>query len=285
MGQVREATEVHDWQVLAEELLAAEGDEVERRGNPTHVRVYEGRVPGPALRLETNADPRFLVGWVAPPECVAVALVATGRAHVTDDGAGRAERFARDEARVRLCCVVSRSGRVGWTMTGFRGRTETAAPTEGRLLDALKRCFALPTSPPDTPAAELHAAAWAASILEQAVESDRQLTWSDVAQAHPLARLLRGDLPSTPDNPREGSDDLADLVRIAANAWSRQEIRAQACDGNLRALVHPAVAAWMDEGMFSRWMLGRVPPLDQLTGALRAYLTPSAADRLESALG
>ena len=281
---LREAIELHDWQGLAEELLACEGDEVERRRYPTHVRVFEGHSPGPALRLERSSDPRFLIGWVAPPECVAVALVATGRAYVAD-GAGGAESLACDMARVRLCCVLSRSGRIGWTMTGTRGRSGTAAPAEGKLLDALRRCFALPTSRPETPAAELHAAAWAASVLEQAIESPRQLTWADVARAHPLARLLGGDLPRFRGGPAGGSDDLADLLRVAANAWSWEEIRLQACAGNLPALANPAVAAWMDEGMFSRWLLARVPPLDQLLGALRAYLTPSAADRFELALG
>lgn len=286
VGPLRETLDVHDWQALAEQLLAGEGDLVDWRGSPTLVRVYGEPFPGSALRLDTSADPRFVVGWVAPPGCLAVALVATGRAFALDDGADGTEADC-ELARVRLCCVVGRSGRIGWTMTGPCSLGSTSAPTEGRLLDALKRCFGLPTPQPTVPASVLHSTAWAASVLAMAVDSPRPLTWAEVSRAHPLARLLEGDLPPRPcegDGDGDG-DDLTDLVRIAANAWSWPEIRAQACDGHLEALIDPRVAEWMDDGMFSRWILQRVPPLDQLMGALRAYLVPSAAERLESALG
>jgi len=134
------------------------------------------------------------------------------------------------------------------------------------------------------PASVVHATAWAASVLDMAIESPRPLTWAEVSRAHPLARLLEGGLPDPPCGPDAGADDLTDLIRIAANAWSWHEIRTQACDGNLEALIDPGVAEWMDDGMFSRWVMDRVPPLDQLMGALRAYLVPSAAERLEAAL-
>lgn len=283
MGPLREVTEVHDWQTLAEQLLVGEGDLVDSRGSPTLVRVYGEPFPGSDLRLDTSVDPRFLIGWVAPPGCLAVALVATGKAFALDDGAAGGVVDC-ELARVRLCCVVGRSGRIGWSMTGPGYVSSAPAPSEGRLLDALKRCFGLATPPPTVPASVLHATAWAASVLAVAIESPRPLTWAEVSRAHPLARLLGGDLPAQPSAPDGDADDLTDLVRIAANAWSWQEIRAQACDGHLEALVQPGVAQWMDDGMFSRWVLGRLPPLDQLMAALRAYLVPSAAARLETAL-
>lgn len=279
-----EVMEVSGWQDFAEQLLADLGDTVQRRGSPTWLRVYEE--PGARVKLTvSDDDPRFLMGWTAPPECTAVGIVATGHTRAL---AGGAESLPlapeHDGSQVRMCCVVARSGEVGWILQGTTGSTWLDTPSEGRMLDSLKRCLELPTSPPEFPASELHAAAWAASVLEQAIQSPRRLTWADVERLHPVARLLGGDLPPSDEDPQDGSDDLADLVRIAANAWSWREIRAQACDGGLEALIDPQLASWMDEGMFARWVMERTPRLDQLLGALRAYLSPSAATRLESAL-
>ena len=279
-----EVMAIAGWQHFAEQLLADLGERVQRRGSPTWLRVYEGPDADVGLTV-TSDDPRFLIGWTAPAGCAAVGIVATGRTRAIGE-AGVSTSFApeRDGVQVRMCCVVSRSGEVGWTLQVSSGQTSLERPTEGKILDSLKRCLELPTSPPGIPASELHAAAWAASVLDRAIESPRQLTWSDVERLHPVARLLGGDLAAVDDDRERGSDDLTDLVRVAANAWSWEEIRAQACDGELEALIDPDLASWMDVGMFSRWVMERTPPLDQLLGALRAYLAPSAAIRFESAL-
>ncbi|HVA73101.1 MAG TPA: hypothetical protein VNF71_00870 [Acidimicrobiales bacterium] len=300
-----EPIRVSGWQQLAEELLETLGDEVRDQGVPTWVRVFDDDDEESGFAVDASSEPQALLGWTAPPECVAVGVVATGRLRVDPSAAGGWSGDGRsfgdvyqdlaqiEGSRIRMCCVVGRSGDVGWHLEGPHGVRGTSAPEAGRLLDCLKRCLGLATPPPPEPAAELHAAAWIASVLEAAMESPRPLTWSDVTRLHPLARLLAGDLggPTGGEDAEDGvegdvekPDELADMIRIAANAWSWPEIRAQAAGGNLEGLVDARMAAWMDDGMFARWLLSLVPPVEQLIGAVRAYLVPSAAARLENAV-
>jgi hypothetical protein len=276
-----EETQLDDWQQVAERLLAALGDVVAERGSPVWLRLFENPGTGSGRSLEMGDEPGLLIGWTAPPRYVAVGIVATGQARACAEGGGSLS-LRPDGAHVRMCCVVARSGEVGWTLEGPAGRTWSQAPTEGKMLDALKRCFGLPTPPPEVTAAELHAAAWLSSVLDHAIKAPTRLTWSEVARMHPLARLLSGDLAGR--DPAPETDDLATLVHIAANAWSWPEIRSQACAGNLGALIDSELAAWMDDGMFSRWLIAGVPSLDQLLAALNPHLVPSALKRLVSVL-
>jgi hypothetical protein len=71
---------------------------------------------------------------------------------------------------------------------------------------------------------------------------------------------------------------------MAAAAWSWQEIRAQAVNGELESFIDPELAAWMDEGMLSRWLLSMIPPVEQLLEAARPLMVPSAARRLAHAV-
>ena len=280
---MHEPFQVYDWQEYSEELLGVLGDVVERAGAPVWVRFIENPLTASGMTVEMSREPWLLIGWTAPPECAAVGMVATGHARPLSEGL-ESLSLGHAGAQIRMCCIVGRSGEVGWTLEGDGGRTWAEAPSEGKMLDALKRCLGLPTPPPEVPAAEIHAAAWLSSVLEHAIKSPKRLTWSDVTGLHPLARLLKGDLPASYQGDRSHTGDLDDLVRIAANAWSWREIHSQACDGNLDALIDRSLAAWMDEGMFARWLMGVVPGVDQLVGALAAYLTPSAAKRLRSVL-
>lgn len=277
-----EPIRVASWQEFAEQMLADLGDVVAQRGSPTWLRVFEDPSTPVALCL-SDSGPISLIGWTAPPECTAVGVVATGRAQALV-GADDPGAIDRDFAQISLCCVVARTGEVGWTLEGSRGDRWISPPEEGKLLDTMMRCFGLPTPPPPAPASELHTAAWLTSILERAIEESRLLSWSEVSRLHPLAQLLGGELPETTDLTGVEIDDLGDLVRIAANAWSWAEIRAQARDGKLQALIDPSLAEWMDEGMLSRWLLGRMPPLDELFGVVSGYLAPSAVKRLKSFL-
>ena len=289
---------MHDWQQFARNALEALGDQVHRQGCPTWLRIIDDPEDDSGLRVEADDDSLGFFGWVASEDCLAVGVVATGRARVTGEGStsvtGEPDALStrvNDAGGVlplRMACVVSRSEGLGWWVELPDGTGRSDPPRAGRMLDVLFRSLGLPTSPPDAPASEIHSAAWLASVIEGGLASDRRLTWSDVEQLHPLARVLSGDLKlhieTTDDGEGVAQEELEDLLRIAAAAWSWEEIHSQAVEGELEAFIDADVAAWMDEGMLSRWLLSMIPPIDQLLEAARPLLVPSAARRLAHAV-
>lgn len=321
---------MHDWQGLARDALEMLGEGVSRQGYPTWLQIYEDPDDEVGLRVEAYCDPTGLLGWTAPPDCIALGVVATGKARTAGDKRAAdktaedqttADKLAEDKTTedttaaertvgraglrcgaeladrvhdaggalsLRMACIVSRDQGLGWWMELPDGSTHGAPPSAGRMLDALLRCLGRPTAPPQEPASEIHAAAWLGSVIDGGLSSDRRLTWRDVEQLHPLARVLAGDLNLRVKvaDERNGlaEEELAGLLRIAAAACSWEEIRAQAAQGNLSAFVDPDLAEWMDEGMFSRWILSAIPSVDQLLEAARPLLVPSAARRLAHAV-
>lgn len=291
---------MHDWQELARDVLELLGDTVYRQGFPTWLRVFEDPEEDTGLRVEASPDSLGLLGWRAPHDCVAVGMVATGRGRVTVDSeepAGGSSNSSDLADRVndsggalslRMACIVSRDREIGWWMELPDSTLRTEPPAAGRMLDVLLRCFALPTPPPDEPASEIHSAAWLASVMDGGMSSDRRLTWSDVEQLHPLARVLAGDvdvrIPLSGEEDEVAQQQFEGLLRIAAAACSWEEIRMQATRGELEAFIEPELAAWMDEGMFSRWLSSIIPPIDHLLEATRPLLVPSAARRLAHAV-
>jgi hypothetical protein len=280
---------VKDWQEMCDKLLDSLGTKVARQGRPMWIKVFSpagGAAGGGDPVVQRSADPDALLGWVAGEDCQAVGVVATGRLRPVDEisgytataSAGREER-GRAET-LSLACVVGRDGQVGWRVRVPDGAAPADPPTEGRLLDCLRRCFALPTSPPPVEPAYLMATAWLISVLEATAEPGAtRLTWSEVTRLHPLARVLAGDLP-------DGCSHLAPaLCRLVASAWTWDDYRRLASDSDCLGELCPSdLAAWMDDGMFARWMLGSLPDTEELLTAARVALVPSAARRLAHAV-
>jgi hypothetical protein len=96
---------------------------------------------------------------------------------------------------------------------------------------------------------------------------------------HPAARVL------THHGERVPLDHFAAVVRAAASAWTWPRLREQAQgEGWLADQFPPGLAAWMDDGMFSRWLLDGHHSLEELLIAVRSVLSPSAARRVKQAL-
>jgi len=269
-----------DWQGLAEMLLDAVGDQVADSGHPAWVRVFDppagDQEDGFALAM--CAEPDALMGWVATSDCQAVGVIATGRLRALEDALPGSVGYD-DEGRIRMACLVTRSGETAWTMVAPDGVKANEPPSAGRMLDCLRRCFGLPTPPPPASPARLQVVAWLASVLEKAQDAPRPLTWSEVATLHPVARILGGEMGSS------HSELLPGLVRIAGAAWSWDELRRRAHqDHCLADVIDPKLAGWMDEGMFARWVLADVPSPDEILAAVRPLLSPSAARRLAHAV-
>ena len=305
---------MRDWQHLTEILLTAAGDAVAEQAHPTWVRVFDrpnGEGPD-GFSLGFCEDPDALLGWVAPPDCEAVGVIATGRLRALPGGpratgigprpAGMGPRPAGigprpagigprpagigprpagiglADGRVRMACLVTRAGDTAWKMVLPDGMSAPEVPSEGRMLDCLRRCFGLPTPPPPAGAGRVQAVAWLAAILEAAEEARRPLRWSDVARLHPVAQVLGGrDL--------DGSAAGPGLVLLAGSAGSWEDFRRQvAVDRGLEEIMAAELAEWMDEGMFARWILADLPSPDLMLAAARPHLAPSAARRLAHAV-
>jgi hypothetical protein len=268
-----------DWNALAGLLLAALGDHVAEQGRPTWVQVLDPPDGGGDLQLVfSDRHPGFM-GWVAPPDCQAAGLVATGRAWAAEPEVDPSPGMpGRPASGVRLACVLARDGTVGWRMVLPDGAVMDEAPCQGKLVDCLRRCFGLPTPPPPTGAGLLQSVFWVLTVLDAAGRSSRPLTWRQVACLHPLARACAH--PGTPAQPAPQVPALAGVAR-ATLTWEMLRLHAGLWATDL---VSPEIAAWMDDGMFARWVLSQLPDPEQLIRRVRPFLTPSAARRLAHAM-
>ncbi len=270
---------MEDWNALAGWLLAALGDHVAERDRPTWIQVLDPPDGGGSAHLMLSDRHPGFMGWVAPSDCQAAGLVATGRmwaAHPEVDPSPGTP--GGPPSGVRLACVVARDGTVGWRMVLPDGTVMDDAPREGRLVDCLRRCFGLPTPPPPAGTALLQSAFWVLTVLDAAGRSSRPLTWRQVACLHPLAQACAS--PGAPARPPRQGPAVAgvgganltwDMLRRHAEPWASE-------------VVSPEIAAWMDDGMFARWVLSELPGSEQLIRRVRPFLTPSAARRLAHAL-
>lgn len=259
-----------DGSALAGHLLDAIGPAAAAAGHPMWAMLLD--TVGGQLELAL-ADPGFdPLGWSAPPQCRALAMVATGAVRALGEGVEMPASLASGRpGGVRMACVVGRSGAVDWHMVLPDGSVFDETPESGRVLDVMLRCLDLPTPPPSEPPDVMVAYGWLASLLHGG-PPDRLLGWSEVLDFHPV---LAGCSPHLSAQMKET------LIGFGPGRGSWEEVRLAVARGEAGdALVLPELADWMDEGMFARWILGEVRPLEDMLEELRPRLRPSAARRL-----
>jgi hypothetical protein len=167
---------------------------------------------------------------------------------------------------------------------------DIAAPTlddrdspVGRVADVLRRVLGLPTAPPSTSPDELWARLWLDRVLEE-VGADRRRHWSwpSVAVLHPAARLVLDDVGGDLFDVAESMPRLAEIL-ARSRSWS--DLRHGYVAGQWDAPAVPAeIAAWMDDGIFSRWLLDGVPVCGATLLALRDLLPAGVTDQIERLL-
>ena len=253
-------------------------------GDPTEVELAVRELDGP--------DPvSQLYGFVAPPSWTAFGVVAPGRVHPVADLAG-GPNHPRDpdgsgpdraSRSVVVGLLVSRRGHQVSATRGA-GRIEASGePAQGRLPDACRRALGLPTAPPEARVLELWSVLWLERVLASRLVDPRACSWDEVAWSFP------GCGPGSDSWPDARSGSAAtDRLRAAAEVaqqWTWRDLRRVHAAGHVASFgVHPADAAWMDDGMFSREALGGLPRLDDLVVELRDLLAPSVVAQLERAL-
>jgi hypothetical protein len=245
--------------------------------------------------LDGSSVTSALMGFVAPPDCIALAAV-TGAwvapaSHADFDETDRG-RFPStrpsahpDAVRARSILVVSRSGGIAGRIHCADGRIldhEADGEPAGFTIDGLRRAFALPTAPPTIPTAELLTTLWLVDIADagqQARTRGRRLTWPAATKLHLAFRMLR----AAGDRPHHGR--LVPAARALARVLTWTEVRRQATTrGWLAGIVTTELASWMDEGMLARWLLAAFKPLPELLAGARAALTPDAQPKLAAAI-
>ena len=156
--------------------------------------------------------------------------------------------------------LVTRDGAMasGYRLAG--SEFELVPGGVGTIPDALKRAVGVPTDP-----AEVPFTGWVARMLLQLIIGDaprghRRVPWCQ----------LRPSIESYAALADEGSWET--LRSVAAK---RPAVISD---------LTPDVAAWMDEGIFSRWVIGGLPSYDHLLEEARKACTPEAFTQLRRQL-
>lgn len=255
-----------DWELDVEDAVDALEEAVGGDGRPSWgTWQWDG---GP---IEVHEHPEDLVGLVAPPWVVAVGVSSGGRAHRLDaDGPTQ---------RCRVSCVVARDGRVAARLR-IGGDLVADPPEEGRVLDTLRRCVGVPTAPPPGPLRPATVVlVWLRALVADpaARPARRRRTWAQVAARHPAAVVAAGT------DPVAGTDPAALAAVTAALSWEDLRLLV-ACGAAVLPGTTPAVAAWMDDGMLAREVLGGGDGDDGVVGRALRVIDDDARARLEEVL-
>jgi len=145
--------------------------------------------------------------------------------------------------------------------------------------------LSLPTAPPERSTTELWALVWldrAIAALSAACDTGPPPRWPDIAAHHPAVAVLQTDAEEWGD---AAADNLVRLGTVLADVHSWPVLRAACAAGEWPVdEIAPDVATWLDDGSFSRWVLGGYPPLAQLADAACELVPPSLRRRVRAAL-
>ncbi len=255
---------------LTEEGLRGPNGDIGADEEPTSLPSY-----GP----EPDDLVASLVGFVAPADWRALAVVVHGRSWALDDRSA-------DPRPVRLVHVVDRHGTTASVLRVAGDERASPAPVleggHGRLVDVCHRAMGLATPPPPPDSTGLWAVMWLDRLLADAARGEPATDVGAAARAHPAIELFAAHEPAMTD---AAIRRLARLGQLMGQAKPWPDLRRKAADGEWAVEgIDPAGAAWMDDGMFARWVLGGFPALDDLTAELEHLLPESVIDAVRATL-
>ena len=281
---VRRVAHALDLDLLGSILTRVEAD-LHTADRPTPVALGVLGVDADGVDLEMRAldpdDPvTSLYGTTCPPEWSAFGVVVPGRAHHLDRPGppdGRVEP-------VRVGLLVSRSGEHTSLLRCGDEPPELAAGgvCRGRLPDVCRRGLGLATPPPEGWSGHLWSLMWVEALLVESLTEPGSLRWVDAVRAHPAVdHVLRLD----PDIASELPHRFVEMVSIVSRRFGWDRLRQLACEGALAGFgLTPEAASWMDDGMFSRDVLGVFPPLTSLLIDLEPVARAEVLDGVDGAL-
>jgi hypothetical protein len=225
--------------------------------------------------LEGTHPLEMLMGFSAPPHWRALGVSCAGFAHRLD-AAGR-PRPGADADAVTVTVLVDRSGAAAGLLRRSDEVTPLPGQPEGVVADACRRALELPTAPPPRSTLELWTLSWLDRLVDVASRADaasRLQSWRAVAALHAAVGPPVGR-PTMPVDPVA----LATSATALAEAWTWARLRDEPGVLDLPGPPpSPPLARWMDDGMWARWLLSRLPSGDDLMAAVRALLPPALAD-------
>jgi hypothetical protein len=247
--------------------------------SPADPPISPGDPPGD-VSAAAGPDPAdlvaSLVGFVAPDDWRAMAVVVQGRSWLLDD-------VGADPRPVRLTHVVDRSGEVA-TVLRHAGDPPTVRqePGAGRLVDVCRRALGLSTPPPPEDSTLLWALQWMDGLVVRVARGERIRGLVAAARAHPAVELVAEHDPDLVD------EAIARLVRLgtlmgAQRPWPKLHRAAASGEWSVEGLA-PEGAAWMDAGMFARWVLGEYPDLDEYLAELGELVPEAVVDGVRAVL-
>jgi hypothetical protein len=222
----------------------------------------------------------LLLGFVAPAHWWALGVSSCGRQHpISRDG--RVMRSA-GSPRVRITVLIDRSGGGAGLLRRGEERTALPGPPDGTVADACRRALGLETAPPPPTTVGLWTRCWLDRVVDTLAPSSGAgggpgpPTWRDLTRLHPASSVAATRWSGLGLGP--AADALADATRALADAWPWSRLRADPAVVDVPGpLPDPPVVAWMDDGMWARWLLAAFPALADLVDAACSLLTPNLA--------
>lgn len=242
-----------------------------------------------AAPLGARSPAEALLGFTAPQEWCAIGVAAGGWAAPRGDGRASDLELARttsgppsahpEALRIRAATLISRLGGEVTVLRWPDGCELT--PQErgiGRIPEAIRCALGVPNPPPPAPTDVLFAGLWLEAIATTG-RAEGRLSWRRAAGLHPAAALLaaEGRRPAT-------VPAVVEAARALGRVWGWDGVRRWVRRGWLPDRIDPHLAAWMDDGMLARTLLGEMPTLGELLVAAARCTTPAALRRVRSVI-
>lgn len=229
-----------------------------------------------------------LLGFSAPLAWTAIGVSAEGWATSCPDvdhgyraAHGPPAGGADDDSprsRVRSLVLVDRDEQAAGRLRWEDGRVVPEAPTEGLIVDCLRRAVGRRTSPPTQTTATLFTVIWLSNVVAATQRRHLQVSWPEVVALHPAVQVLvRNGERVKPDKLMETADSLAQVCD-----WAM--VRRQVIAGWRPCAIEARVAVWMDTGMLSRWLLDRWPTVDEWLEVLEVACPPVVLQRIRRSI-
>lgn len=207
-----------------------------------------------------------LLGFTAPAHWCAIGLRCGGLA-TRPGGDGTLSR-----SRVTFTVLVDRDNRGAAALRDHDDVTVIDQPPEGLTGDACRRALSLPTPPPPSDTAELWLCTWLERVVDAIAflgDAHRFRHWETVSALHPVGT----EAPYEPVT-------LADATLQLATAWPWDRLRREPDVLDRPACMPNGVAAWMDDGMFARWVQTDMASFTTLAATLEDRLPDTVINRL-----